>query len=303
LSACEGDCNDRDARLNLEDNDNDGFSSCDGDCDDTDPTLNAIDKDDDGYSNCDGDCNDADASLNLDDLDEDGFSTCDNDCDDDDATRDPADADGDGFSTCENDCDDENSALRPVDNDNDGYSTCDGDCNDYDATLEIADLDGDGFSTCDGDCDDNDASLVEHCSYTETIELGDLIGLGSTCSTGPNLSMYNGCGGSTFGFEWMDTAGKMPAEVLIVMNRGISCGSYTTKLSLNNQSAGSFQWSYDTSSCNCEPSTSLLTWSVTDLGGFNPNGINQFLISSDNCEGLTENPDWGDAYAQITVTY
>ena len=67
---CDGaltsaDCDDGDAALNLDDADNDGYSTCDGDCDDSDASLESADADGDGYSTCDGDCDDSDASINI----------------------------------------------------------------------------------------------------------------------------------------------------------------------------------------------------------------------------------------------
>ena len=44
------------------DDDLDGASEFDGDCDDFDPSLNVDDVDGDGFSTCDGDCDDNDAS-------------------------------------------------------------------------------------------------------------------------------------------------------------------------------------------------------------------------------------------------
>ena len=106
---CDGDCDDADATLNLDDVDGDGVDTCSGDCDDLDDTVfpgavelcNGVDDDcdgsladeddadGDGWRGCDGDCDDGDASLNLDDLDGDGVDTCEGDCDDADSGREP----------------------------------------------------------------------------------------------------------------------------------------------------------------------------------------------------------------------
>ena len=69
------------------DDDGDGIAECEGDCDDTDAAMNIDDLDADGASPCDGDCDDTDAAMNIDDTDGDGFSLCDDDCDDDDPLR------------------------------------------------------------------------------------------------------------------------------------------------------------------------------------------------------------------------
>jgi hypothetical protein len=87
------------------DQDHDGYTPADGDCDDTDPALNLDDTDDDGYTTCDGDCDDHDPALQLDDTDADGHTTCDGDCDDDEAAIFPGAEDVcDAF---DNDCDGE----------------------------------------------------------------------------------------------------------------------------------------------------------------------------------------------------
>ena len=67
---CDGDCDDSDASLNLDDLDTDGDSTCDGDCDDGDATINdaVIELCEDGIDNdCDGmtDCNDAGCANDL----------------------------------------------------------------------------------------------------------------------------------------------------------------------------------------------------------------------------------------------
>ncbi len=49
----ELDCDDNSAKLNMDDNDNDGYSSCTGDCNDSDPVLTPFDLDGDAFSTCD----------------------------------------------------------------------------------------------------------------------------------------------------------------------------------------------------------------------------------------------------------
>jgi hypothetical protein len=94
------------------DQDHDGYSPADGDCDDNDPSLNLDDTDGDGYTTCDGDCDDGDAALQLDDTDSDGHTTCDGDCDDHEAAIFPEAEDVcDGF---DNDCDGEVNEDTPA---------------------------------------------------------------------------------------------------------------------------------------------------------------------------------------------
>ena len=175
----DDDCDDTEASLNLDDLDEDGYSSCAGDCDDSrhqvhpgaDETCNARDDDCDGALDEDFDADvDGYTSCGADGI----FNTEDDDCDDDDPSLNPADADGDGHSTCSGDCDDAEGAVHPgateecdgLDNDcdgavtldefdvdGDGYFACE-ECDDEDPALNADDNDGDGFSTCTGDCDD-----------------------------------------------------------------------------------------------------------------------------------------------------
>ena len=177
LAECEGDCDDADPAMNLDDLDQDGYDTCELDCDDTDAALNLDDLDADGFSTCDADCDDGDGTLTPADLDGDGYSTCTGDCDDGSGDRYPGnaevcdgadndcdgwtpieelDGDGDGSSSCMGDCDDANPWFNGNDADGDGYSTCDDDCDDTEAALHPDDGDGDGQSPCDGDCDDAD---------------------------------------------------------------------------------------------------------------------------------------------------
>ena len=159
---------------NEADDDADGAMICEGDCDDTDADLNLDDLDADGVDTCAGDCDDDDATVfpGADELCDDGL---DNDCDA--GTPDTWDADGDGF-TCDVDCDDEDDTVNPdalelcdgldtdcdgslgvseVDSDGDGWLACI-ECDDGDPFANMNDADGDGYDTCHDDCDDYDAA-------------------------------------------------------------------------------------------------------------------------------------------------
>jgi len=332
---CDGvltadDCDDADGNSTVvaDDADCDGTLTAD-DCDDGDETSTIVAEDGD----CDGaltadDCDDSDASLNLIDTDGDGYSTCDDDCDDTDATayvgaaiNEPSlcthDADGDGYGD-ENavspleagtDCDDNDAFLEPADLDNDGYSTCDGDCDDTDIDLDLADADGDGYSTCDGDCDDTDSSLNTVCEFEVFIGFAELDGMDAQCSGVPNESMYNGGDWSDAGFTWTDTTGVTPTAITVELNRGVSCdggNSSTKSTTLNSVDSGSHTWTDDGlgNSCQCDPTTALLSWTLSDVTGFIPNGSNSFNVSDNYYFGLTLYNGWStSAYARVVLTY
>jgi hypothetical protein len=318
------DCDDSSSTLNTADSDGDGFTSCGTDCDDADstayvgaasqePSLCTHDIDGDGY----GDefaASPLDAGTDCDDADSTAFLGA--------ASQEPSlcthDIDGDGYGDefaaspldAGTDCDDTDAALESADVDLDGYSTCDGDCDDTDADLELADADGDGYSTCDGDCDDTDSSLIAVCEAEVFIGFTELDGLSSQCSNVTNESMYNACNGTDFGFTWTDTTGVTPSAITVELNRGISCdsGSSSTKsTTLNSVGSGSHTWTDDgqSSSCQCNPTTDLLSWTLSDVSGFTPNGSNSFSISDNaNCEGLTLYNGWStSAYARVVLTY
>jgi hypothetical protein len=337
------DCDDSSSTLNTADSDGDGFTSCGTDCDDADstayvgaaslePSLCTHDIDGDGYGDefaaspldAGTDCDDADStayvgaaslepSLCTHDIDGDGYGDefaaspldAGTDCDDSDASLESADADADGYSTCDGDCDDSDATLESADGDGDGYSTCDGDCDDNDASVESADADADGYSTCDGDCDDSDSFVLPaDCSYEVYIEYAELVNLTDSCSSGHE---YNDCGGGDIGFTWTDSNGGSPASIVVEVNRGINCLSSdkTAATDLNSISSGSFTWT--ASNCSCTPYPEVLTWTLTNVSGFNPLGSNTFMIESvdtSGCDGLSQNSSWtNSAYARVTVSY
>jgi len=148
------DCDDTDAALQLDDADNDGWTTCDGDCDDMEDELNWDDADNDGYATCDvpSDCHDTRSDIypgapELCDAD-------DNDCDGITPADETTDADGDGFPECW-DCDDNDPNIHPY-----GGDDCDGIDNDCNGLVDdgYMDADGDGFASCVNtlDCDDYD---------------------------------------------------------------------------------------------------------------------------------------------------
>ena len=194
------DCNDADAKLNWDDEDNDGTSTCGQDCDDDDPTVfpdNAelcdgldndcdelidedFENDGDGYydGNAEG-CDevyDAD-NLDCDDADPEIYPGADEECDGEDNDCDGVadedfDVDGDGWTTCGGDCLDGDAAINP-----DATEVCDNLDNNCDGTVDDGfDADGDGWTTCGGDCDDGDASI-----YVGAPELCD--GLDNDCDS------------------------------------------------------------------------------------------------------------------------
>ncbi len=191
--ACD-DCDDTDPALNLDDVDQDGFTTCDGDCDDLDPGLAPIDADGDGLNPCDGDCNETDPDVYAGAPDIcDGVM--DNDCDgvDDDGET---DGDGDGTSDCDGDCDDTDPALNIDDADGDGVSSCQGDCDDNDPAVGPDDDDADGWSVCTGDCDDNNPEVYPGAAdICDGIEDNDCDGLPDPQETDDDADGTTECGG------------------------------------------------------------------------------------------------------------
>jgi len=196
ISACAGDCDDRDASVSpvvaeqcdekdhdcdgddgQVDDDADGFATCAGDCDDSDPERfpGADEACGDGTDrDCDGlapdDDSDGDESPNCEDcqpwlaaVNPEATELCDGldtDCDGA-LPTDEQDIDQDGYRECEAlgetaDCDDLNPFVRPF-----RFEDCsngiDDDCDG--AVDEDEDLDADNVSSCEGDCLDTDATV------------------------------------------------------------------------------------------------------------------------------------------------
>jgi hypothetical protein len=109
--------------------DGDSYTALDGDCDDRDAILNLVDADGDGFSSCDDECDDADPNINP-GMTDTWYDGIDSDCD----GADDYDQDGDGDQPAIHggtDCDDLDPSLEGLDRDNDGLSTCDGDSVEY----------------------------------------------------------------------------------------------------------------------------------------------------------------------------
>jgi hypothetical protein len=212
ISACAGDCDDRDSSVSpvlreqcdekdhdcdgldgQQDADEDGFETCAGDCDDADETVfpealescgDGIDRDCDGLS-ADED-QDGDGSANCDDcqpwlplVNPEADEICDGlDTDCNGALPvEEQDIDRDGFRSCEalgtlSDCDDLNPFVRPL-----RFEDCDNGLDDNcDGDIdEDVDADGDQVSSCQGDCDDSDLSV-----FPGAAELCD--GLDNNCN-------------------------------------------------------------------------------------------------------------------------
>ena len=170
---CDGLDNDCDGVIpaNEADEDGDGWSLCQGDCDDTDPELNLNDVDDDHFNTCGVDTTVDPPTSDPQDVD----------CDDNDPDSFPGNPLPDDCNDVDNDCDGEQDEdgkrdyYLDFDHDNYGdssvtymgcysadYAEEGGDCNDDDATIHpgAEDPPNDGV---DQDCDGSDFSGGQTC--------------------------------------------------------------------------------------------------------------------------------------------
>jgi hypothetical protein len=159
IFACEGgpgradndlDCNDAVAGLNLDDVDNDGFSTCDGDCDDSQSQISPDDVDGDGFTACDAvpDCAPSNPTI---------FPG---------ASETPADG-------VDQDCDGADDCFRDLDRDGYGSTVVIGG-----ATLQCI---APGEADNPDDCDDTDDRQTVPRPWYDDLDL-DGFGIGSSVS-------------------------------------------------------------------------------------------------------------------------
>lgn len=129
------------------------------------------------------------------------------------------------------------------------------------------------------------------------INLGDLFGLTFDCGTGSDYDEVD------FGFTWTSTA---PADAIssltLEINGGVNCDGVTDlPFDLNGNDQGVVQaWSW----CNCDKTNTFSRTIELDPADYIVGGENEIYITNPgNWIGLSENVDWNDAYARITVNY
>jgi hypothetical protein len=178
-----------------------------------------------------------------------------------------------------------------------------------DTCLDGVDQDCDGIADegCDGGVCPNGMNLVGgKCVKVYLIELGSLDNLGANCD-GTQVSYYNGCTSSPYGFHWTDVGGGLGpvTDVDVELREGLTCRTTptTNAVTLNGTAAGGF--TQHANQCGCTPS-SFTDATVANLpvGAYAQGGTNVLSIgTSTSCEGLSKNPAWGDGFARVFVTY
>ncbi len=175
---------------------------------------------------------------------------------------------------------------------------------------------GDGFiragvEQCDGGAGCNSSCKFDPRSFT--IDVGSLLNQDTFCdATGENR--YDGCNGLPYGFQWTDNSPFTPATIKIEMDRGIDCFTFyftSTQYTITGRLNGvpsTITLTSDAGACSCTPTEILHTFTIS-AAGYNPNGINQFLIDgtqnpqapgSGICSGISFDPGL-NGYARVTT--
>jgi len=141
------------------------------------------------------------------------------------------------------------------------------------------------------------ASDTAAVSQTYDIPLADVLNLDSDCGSRPYT-----CTGQV-GFRWTDTTGNPATKVTIEMHTGINCLNPGARSAmLNGLPAGSF--TLNNGDCYCGGIKGIDTFELTDISGYNPSGLNQFVFNPETCLGVDPNPAWGaDVYARVIIEY
>ena len=234
------------------DMDGDGDTTCDGDCDDNDPTLNLNDNDSDGYSSCDNDCDDSDqftfpgaaehesSTSCMTDFDEDGYGS---------------DSPANGVSAG-TDCSDGNSDLNPGETDV-AWDGIDQDCSGSDAGSTQTSTNSSSMPINDNSTISS-YNTISSCSNIYDIEIdiqivhtyiGDL----TVTLSGPgteSATLHNRSGASSNN---------------IVGTYAISGGSLTAAQSLTRflNTNGTGEWKITVQDSASADTGSLVSWSIT----------------------------------------
>ena len=129
-----------------------------------------------------------------------------------------------------------------------------------------------------------------------------------TCARTPPERYFGegGCTGpATAGFTFVDSVGTVPQTLNIDFSLAWGCGSPGTHtIRLNSIAIGSIATTSE--ACICSYGSSVRTLTVNNPGSFVTNGTNTITIDSvpgSGCYSIGANPGWGNAFAQVTLTY